>query len=73
MTLRKAFIPPFNDEKIIEGQATVGMEILEQAKEPIDYIFVPVGGGGLSAGLSAYQAVITKNKIIGVEPEGAHQ
>lgn len=70
--LQKTFIPPFNDEKIIEGQATVGMEILEQAKEPIDYIFVPVGGGGLSAGLSAYiKQLSPKTKIIGVEPEGA--
>ena len=49
--LQKTFIHPFDDEKIIEGQATVGLEILEQAKEPIDYIFVPVGGGGLSSGL----------------------
>lgn len=70
--LQKIFIHPFDDEKIIEGQATVGLEILEQAKEPIDYIFVPVGGGGLSSGLSSYIKQISPNtKIIGVEPDGA--
>ncbi|MEN8856532.1 MAG: threonine ammonia-lyase, partial [Flavobacteriaceae bacterium] len=70
--LQKTFIHPFDDEKIIEGQATVGLEILEQAKEPIDYIFVPVGGGGLSSGLSSYIKQISPNtKIIGVEPDGA--
>ena len=70
--LQKTFIHPFDDEKIIEGQATVGLEILEQAKEPIDYIFVPVGGGGLSSGLSSYIKQISPNtKIIGVEPYGA--
>jgi threonine dehydratase len=70
--LQKTFIPPFDDQKIIEGQATVGLEILEQSKEPIDYIFVPVGGGGLSSGLSAYIKQISPDtKIIGVEPEGA--
>ena len=52
--LQKTFIPPFDDEKIIEGQATVGLEIMVQSHVAIDYIFVPVGGGGLSAGLSVY-------------------
>lgn len=70
--LQKTFIHPFDDEKIIEGQATVGLEILEQSEHPIDYIFVPVGGGGLSAGLSSYvKKNSPKTKIIGVEPEGA--
>tara|TARA_R110002073_G_scaffold14554_1_gene59315 strand:- start:93971 stop:95233 length:1263 start_codon:yes stop_codon:yes gene_type:complete len=70
--LKKTFIHPFDDEKIIEGQATVGLEILEQSTEPIDYIFVPVGGGGLSAGLSSYVKQISpETRIIGVEPEGA--
>lgn len=70
--LNKTFIPPFDDEKIIEGQATVGLEILEQVTEPVDYIFVPVGGGGLSSGLSSYiKQCSPKTKIIGVEPEGA--
>jgi len=71
---KKEFVHPFNDEKVIEGQATVGLEILKQHPYPrlIDYIFVPIGGGGLSAGLSAYVKEISpKTKIIGVEPLGA--
>jgi threonine dehydratase len=68
----KTFIHPFNDKKVIEGQATVGLEILNQTQETIDYIFVPVGGGGLSAGLSAvFKQVSPNTKIIGVEPKGA--
>ena len=70
--LQKTFIPPFDDEKIIEGQATVGLEIMTQSHVAIDYIFVPVGGGGLSAGLSAYVKQISpQTRIIGVEPHGA--
>lgn len=70
--LHKTFIHPFNDEKVIEGQATVGLEILEQSTCPIDYVFIPVGGGGLAAGLSTvFKALSPKTKIIGVEPEGA--
>ena len=70
--LKKTFIHPFNDEKVIEGQATIGLELLEQCKTPIDYIFIPVGGGGLAAGLSAVFSQLSPNtKIIGVEPEGA--
>ncbi len=93
------FIPPFDDYKIIEGQATVGVEILEQMDEEeenaslqssssissmsspfggdrggwsLDYLFVPVGGGGLSAGVGSYFKTFSpKTKIIGVEPEGA--
>ncbi len=68
----KTFVHPFDDEKIIEGQATVGLEVLQQSNEPIDYVFVPVGGGGLAAGLcGTFQALSPKTKIIGVEPEGA--
>jgi threonine dehydratase len=66
------FIHPFDDEKVIEGQATIGLEILEQANEPIDYVFAPLGGGGLLAGLSSMFKELSPNtKIIGVEPEGA--
>lgn len=66
------FIHPFDDEKVIEGQATIGLEILEQAKEPIDYVFAPLGGGGLLAGLSSMFKELSPNtKIIGIEPEGA--
>jgi threonine dehydratase len=66
------FIHPFDDPKVIEGQATVGLEIIEAAKVPIDYVFVPIGGGGLAAGLGAYiKEVSPQTKIIGVEPAGA--
>lgn len=68
----RTFIHPFDDPQIIEGQATVGMEIVEQSEKPIDYIFVPIGGGGLVSGLGAYVKQITPDtKIIGVEPAGA--
>lgn len=65
------FIPPFDDYKIIEGQATVGVEIVEELTD-IDYVFVPVGGGGLSAGVGSYFKTFSPaTKIIGLEPEGA--
>ncbi len=70
--LNKTFIHPFNDTKVIEGQATVGLELLSQSKKPIDYLFIPVGGGGLAAGLSTiFKNLSPQTKIIGVEPEGA--
>jgi threonine dehydratase len=65
------FIPPFDDIRIIEGQATVGMEIMEDRSD-VDYLFVPVGGGGLSAGVGAYFKTFSpKTKVIGLEPKGA--
>lgn len=65
------FIPPFDDIRIIEGQATVGVEILEDQSE-IDYLFIPIGGGGLCAGVGTYFKTFSpKTKIIGLEPEGA--
>jgi len=65
------FIPPFDDYKIIEGQGTVGVEIIQELSK-VDYLFVPVGGGGLSAGVGAYfKSVSSNTQIIGVEPEGA--
>ena len=68
----KVFVHPFNDEKVIEGQATVGLEILEDCEESIDYVFVAIGGGGLASGLgSCMKQISPKTKIIGVEPEGA--
>lgn len=66
-----AFIPPFDDYRIIEGQGTVGVEILEDLPV-VDYLFVPVGGGGLSAGVGSYfKNFSPKTKVIGLEPEGA--
>ena len=65
------FIPPFDDMRIIEGQATVGIEILADNPK-IDFLFVPVGGGGLSAGVGSYFKTFSPNtKIIGLEPVGA--
>jgi threonine dehydratase len=69
----KEFIHPFDDEKVIEGQATVGLEIIQQLNnKSLDYLFLPIGGGGLSAGVSSYIREVSPNtKIIGVEPLGA--
>lgn len=70
---QKIFVPPFEHPAVIEGQATIGMEILQQCKgKPIDYVLMPIGGGGLCAGVSTYfHAISPHTKIIGVEPEGA--
>jgi threonine dehydratase len=68
----KAFIHPFDDPKIIEGQATVAQELIEQTQLPIDYLFIPIGGGGLAAGVGHYfKQISPATKIIGVEPAGA--
>lgn len=68
----KIFIHPFDDTKVIAGQGTVGLEILESFTAPIDYVFVPIGGGGLASGLSTIFKHLSPNtKIIGVEPKGA--
>jgi threonine dehydratase len=68
----KPLVHPFNDPKVIEGQGTVGLEIIQQAESTIDYIFIPVGGGGLASGLSSIVKALSPNtKIIGVEPAGA--
>lgn len=65
------FIPPFDDFRIIEGQGTVGVEILDEEPQ-IDYLFLPVGGGGLAAGVGSYFKTFSPNtKVIGLEPEGA--
>lgn len=67
----RTFIPPYDNYKIIEGQATVGLEILEELNH-IDYLFLPVGGGGLASGVGSYFKTFSPTtKIIGVEPEGA--
>jgi threonine dehydratase len=68
----KTFIPPFDHPKVMEGQGTIGKEILSQAPDKLDYIFVPIGGGGLASGLGSYiKAMSPETKIIGVEPGGA--
>ena len=64
------FIHPFDDPMVIAGQGTIGKEILEQSDGEIDAVFVPIGGGGLIAGIGAYiKSVSPKVRIIGVEPD----
>lgn len=66
------FIHPFDDEKVMAGQGTIALELLEDSSSPIDYLFVPIGGGGLAAGVSSvFKKLSPHTKIIGVEPEGA--
>jgi len=68
----QTFIHAFDDVQVIEGQATIALEMIAQHTEGFDYIFVPVGGGGLVSGiLTVFKALSPKTKIIGVEPEGA--
>ena len=69
-TTKACFIHPFDDPEIIAGQGTIGQEILQQASQSPDAIFVPVGGGGLIAGIAAYvKAVAPTSRVIGVECE----
>ena len=66
------FIHPFDDPQVIEGQGTLGLDILHDAKHPIDYLLLPVGGGGLASGVSSvFKAISPETKIIGVEAAGA--
>ncbi|MDH5483738.1 MAG: threonine ammonia-lyase, biosynthetic [Gammaproteobacteria bacterium] len=67
-----SFIHPYDDPDVIAGQGTVAMEILRQYPEPIHAVFIPVGGGGLIAGMGAYIKYLRPEiKVIGVEPEDA--
>lgn len=69
---KATFIHPFDDEKVIAGQGTVGLEILQQTRQPVDYLFFPIGGGGLASGVaSVFKQLSPNTKLIGVEPEGA--
>lgn len=66
------YIPPFDDPLVIAGQGTVAMEVMRQHNGPIDAVFIPVGGGGLIAGMSAYiKSLSPETKIIGVESDDA--
>lgn len=68
---KKVFVHPFNDERTISGQGTVGKEIAEDLGE-VDFCLVPVGGGGLISGVGTYLKSVNKSiKIFGVEPLGA--
>lgn len=69
---RRVFIHPYDDIEVIAGQGTIGKELLEQFKSKIDVVFVPVGGGGLIAGVSAWiKQYSPQTKVVGVEPEDA--
>lgn len=69
---KKTFVHPYDDPEVIAGQGTIGMELLRQSRTPIDAVFVPVGGGGLIAGIAVYLKRLCPHiKIIGVEPEEA--
>jgi len=66
------FVHPFDDSRIIAGNATIGKEIIEGGAPSIDVLLVTIGGGGLAAGVSTYiKAISPSTRIIGVEPEGA--
>jgi threonine dehydratase len=68
----REFIHPFDDEKVIAGQGTVAVEILNDCQESIDVVIASIGGGGLMAGMSTYiKTVSPATKMIGVEPSGA--
>ncbi len=69
---KQVFIHPFDDRKVIAGQGTIGVEILEDADKDFDYLFAPVGGGGLICGVGSYfKQMSASTKIIGAEPLGA--
>ncbi|NNG00160.1 MAG: threonine ammonia-lyase IlvA [Desulfobacteraceae bacterium] len=69
---KRELIHPFDDRKIIEGQGTIGLEIVEDLPDPIDYLLVPIGGGGLASGVSiVFNRLSPGTRIVGVEPKGA--
>lgn len=68
----RAFIHPFDDPYVIAGQGTVGMEIMNDMDDKIDYLFAGIGGGGLVSGVGTYiKSISPATKIVGVEPAGA--
>ncbi|MBT5425342.1 MAG: pyridoxal-phosphate dependent enzyme, partial [Bacteroidetes bacterium] len=72
METGKTLIPPFDHPQIVLGQGSVALEILEDLSEPLDYLFIPVGGGGLAAGIGpVFWSNSSTTRLIGVEPAGA--
>ncbi len=68
--IKAEYIHPFNDEEVISGQGTIGKEIIEERK--VDFVFIPIGGGGLISGIASYiKEKSPRTIIIGCEPEGA--
>lgn len=69
---KSTFVHPFDDLEVIAGQGTVGLEVLNDVTTTIDYMFLPVGGGGLASGVgSVFKELSPVTKIVGVEPKGA--
>ena len=69
---KAVFVHPFDDEWVIAGQGTVGLEIIEDTRNKIDFLFFPIGGGGLAAGVvSVFKQLSPETQLIGVEPHGA--
>lgn len=68
---KAVFVHPFDDELVISGQGTVGLEIVEDSKCKIDFLFFPIGGGGLAAGVvSVFKQLSPETNLIGIEPQG---
>ena len=68
----KTFIHPFDDIEVIAGQATLFLEIIDDIDYKLDYLFIPIGGGGLISGaINVFKQLSPKTKIIGIEPKGA--
>ncbi len=66
------FVHPFDDTDVIAGQGTIGLEILNSSNKPVDYLFIPVGGGGLASGVaSIFKEMSPDTTLVGVEPKGA--
>lgn len=66
------YVHPYDDPDVIAGQGTIGMEILQQHPDPIEAVFVPIGGGGLAAGVASFIKFLRpETKVIGVEPVDA--
>lgn len=71
-TTDSTFVHPFDDELVMEGQGTVGLEIFKDAEFKIDYLLFAIGGGGLASGVSTvFKQLSPKTKLIGIEPEGS--
>jgi threonine dehydratase len=69
---KSTYVHPFDDLDVIAGQGTIGLEILNDCDSQIDYLFMPVGGGGLASGVgSVFKVLSPETKLIGVEPKGA--
>lgn len=68
----RTFVHPFDDPLVVAGQGTVGLEIMNDMEEPVDFVFMGIGGGGLAAGVGTYiKGISPHTRIIGVEPAGA--